>query len=62
MIKKLLLQIGKTLGKQLINWGANIIFAYVDKNKDGQWSKKEINIVIATIRAKATKLKNKSMK
>jgi hypothetical protein len=43
-------KIGIWLGKALLNWGANLLFCYVDKDGDGKISKDELDAVVAEIK------------
>lgn len=51
--RKVLFQVGRFLLRQ----GARIAFNYVDKNKDGSLSKKEINGVVEDIKRLAQRFK-----
>jgi Ca2+-binding EF-hand superfamily protein len=48
-------QILKSLSKMLLNWGFNLLFNAIDKNKDGTLSKSELKEFSKFIE---TKLKN----
>ena len=50
------------LAKKLVNAGFNLLYNYIDKDKDGKLSKKEIDSFISDITKKLSRLKNKSMR
>ena len=50
-------QIAKSLSKILINWGFNLLFNSIDKNKDGTISKTELKEFSKFIESKLKNLK-----
>lgn len=55
MFKQILL----TLAKKAIMLGANYLYNYIDKDRDGNLNKYEIELFIEDLRSKLTKIKRK---